>query len=73
MLQYILKRPTHYNHSIVCRVLNLLSEILKRRYSTKEDITESKLLEWKMWPSILRMIGRYMHMANYLLLSTHLT
>lgn len=62
VLQHILKRPTYYNHSIACRVLNLLSAILSRRYPREEDITESKLMEWKMWPSILGMIGRYMYM-----------
>lgn len=73
VLQHILKRPTHYNRSIKYRVLKLLSEVLIRRYPTVEYLTNSELMEWKMWPSILRMIGRYMHMANYLLLSTHLT
>ena len=57
MLQQILRAPTRYNRSIANRVLRLLSEILNRRYPKAEDITESKLLEWKMWPSFLGMIG----------------
>jgi len=57
MLQRILSSPKHYGHNIANQVLNLLSKILNKRYSTVEDITESKLLEWKMWPSFLGMIG----------------
>ena len=56
VLQHILKRPTHYNRSIKYRVLKLLSEVLIRRYPTVEYLTNSELMEWKMWPSILRMI-----------------
>ena len=59
MLQQILNSPNRYGRSIANRVLNLMSEILNRRYPRVEDITESKLLEWKMWPSFLGMIGRY--------------
>ena len=49
--------PTRCGHNLAQRVLNLLSEILNRRYPTVEEITESKLMEWKMWPSFLGMIG----------------
>ena len=59
MLQQILNSPTRYGHSIANRVLHLLSEILNRTYPNVEDITESKLLEWKMWPSFLGMIGKF--------------
>ena len=58
VLQQILISPTRYGRSVANRVLDLLSEILNRRYPTVEDITESKLMEWKMWPSFLGMIGR---------------
>ena len=57
MLQQILNWPTRYGQSVADRVLKLLSEILSNRYPTVEEITESKLMEWKMWPSFLRMIG----------------
>ena len=60
MLQQLLKSPIRNRHGIADRVLHLLSEILNRRYPNVEDITESKLLEWKMWPSFLGMIGRYL-------------
>ena len=59
MLQQILNSPDRYGRGMANRVLNLMSEILNRRYPRVEDITESKLLEWKMWPSFLGMIGKY--------------
>ena len=64
VLQHFLKRPDYYNQGIVYRVLNLLSEVIKRRYPTMEDITESNLMEWKMWPSILRMIGEFSYACS---------
>lgn len=63
VLQHILKTPNYHNQGIVYRVLNLLSEVLIRRYPTLV-VTESDLMEWKMWPSVLRMIGGYMHVHN---------
>ena len=58
-LEQILSTPTCYGHNIAGHVLSFLSQILNRRYPKVEDITESELLEWKMWPSFLGMIGRY--------------
>ena len=58
-LQQILNLSTRYGQSVRDRLLNLLSEILNKRYPTVEEITESELMEWKMWPSFLRMIGMY--------------
>ena len=57
MLQHFFKRSAHYSHNIADQVLNLLLEILIRRYPAL-DITESVLMEWKMWPSYLGMTGR---------------
>ena len=57
MLQRFLSLSTRYSEHIANQVLNLLTEILNKRYPKVEDITESKLLEWKMWPSFLGMIG----------------
>ena len=57
LIQRLLSSPAHYSHNIANQLLNLLTEILNRRYPKVEDITESKLLEWKMWPSFLGMIG----------------
>ena len=49
---------TRYSPNIANRLLNLVTKILNRKYPTVEDITESKLMEWKMWPSFLGMIGK---------------
>jgi len=57
ILQRILSSSTRCGHDIAYQVLNLLSKMLNKRYPTVEDITESKLLEWKMWPSFLGIIG----------------
>lgn len=63
-LQHILKKPAHCNRSVARQVLNLIFKILFRRFPNVEDITQSILMEWKMWPSFLGMIGRYMHVVT---------
>jgi len=59
LFQRILNSSTHHRQNIANHVLNILTEILNKRYPKVEDITESKLMEWKMWPSFLGMIGKY--------------
>jgi len=39
-------------------VRDLLSKILNKKYPKPEDITETELLEWTMWPSFLGLIGK---------------
>jgi len=49
--------PTRQGHRIANRLLDILSNVLDKRYQKTEDITENELLGWKMWPSFLGMIG----------------
>ena len=63
VLHHILKEPTNCNYSVANQVLNLLLKTLKKRYPSVEEITESILMEWRMWPSFLGMIGNYIHIA----------
>ena len=56
-LHRIVSSPTRYGHKISSRILNILSNILNKRYSEADNITENDLLEWRMWPSFLGMIG----------------
>lgn len=39
-------------------VSDILSKILIKKYPKPEDITETELLEWTMWPSFLGHIGK---------------
>ena len=55
----MLRSPTRLRHNIANRVLNLLSEMINRRYPQATDVTETDLLDWKMWPSYLGIIGKY--------------
>ena len=48
---------TRYGNSISKRILDILSNILNKKYPKADDITENELLEWKMWPSFFGMIG----------------
>ena len=50
--------PVCYGRTISSQVLDISSSILNKRYPKVEDITENELLEWKMWPSFFRMIGK---------------
>ena len=59
VLQQILSSPTRHGHAVANRVLKMLSEILNRKYPRAADVTETELLDWKMWPSYLGMIGKY--------------
>ena len=56
-LQRIVSSPTRYGYKISSRILNILSKILNKRYQKVDDITENDLLEWRMWPDFLGMIG----------------
>jgi len=55
----MLHSPTRYGHGVANLILNLLSEMISRRYPQAADITVPELLDWKMWPSYLGMIGEY--------------
>ena len=67
VLQHILKKPAHCSRNTAHQVLNLLFKIVIRKYPRLENVTESILMEWRMWPNFLGMIGRYIHKANYTL------
>ena len=57
-LQRIVSSSTRYGQKISSRILNILSNILNKRYPKADNITENDLLEWRMWPSFLGMIGK---------------
>jgi len=53
-----LTTTTYSQQKTANHVRDLLSKILSKKYPKVEDITETELLDWVMWPSFLGMLGK---------------